>query len=44
MVIGLAVSYAPRLPAGATIIQIAALGYAAALIAAGFSRRKAGRT
>ncbi len=32
MVLGLAVSYAPRLPAGATIIQVAALGYGLALV------------
>jgi zinc transport system permease protein len=39
MVLGLAASYGPRLPAGATIIQVAALGYGLALIA-GFFRRK----
>jgi zinc transport system permease protein len=39
MVLGLAVSYAPRLPAGATIIQVAALGYGLALLA-GIVRRK----
>lgn len=39
MVLGLAVSYGPRLPAGATIIQVAALGYGLALLA-GIVRRK----
>jgi zinc transport system permease protein len=40
MVSGLVVSYKPRLPAGATIIQIAALGYGTALFAHRFLRRR----
>jgi zinc transport system permease protein len=40
MVLGLAVSYAPRLPAGATIIQVAALGYGLALFARALRRKK----
>jgi zinc transport system permease protein len=40
LVLGLAVSYELRLPAGATIIQVAALGYGAALIAFKFIPRK----
>lgn len=40
MVAGLAVSYAPRLPAGATIIQVAALGYGLTLVAGLLLRKK----
>lgn len=40
MVVGLAVSYAPRLPAGATIIQVAALGYGLTLFVGLMKRRK----
>jgi len=40
MVTGLAISYAPRLPAGATIIQVAAVGYGVSLVWAKFLRRK----
>lgn len=38
MVVGLAVSYTPRLPAGATIIQVAAVGYGLALASVTFAR------
>jgi zinc transport system permease protein len=40
MVSGLAISYAPRLPAGATIIQVAALGYGLALVAGSVRRKR----
>jgi zinc transport system permease protein len=40
MVSGLVISYGPRLPVGATIIQIAALGYGMALLVHRFSKRR----
>jgi zinc transport system permease protein len=44
MVMGLGLSYAPRLPAGATIIQVAALGYGGALAGAYFLKKRRPRS